>query len=162
MSSVTQSCPTLCDPMDCSMSGFPIHHQLPELGQTQWCHPTISSSVIPFFSCLQSFPASVSFLMSQFFASVTQSIEASISALAFPMNIQDWFSLGLTGLIFLQSKGLLESLLQHHSSKASILQPPVFFMFQLSHPYLTTGKTIALTIQNFVSKVMPLLFNNTI
>ena len=75
----------------------------------RWCHPTISSSVVPFSSCLQSFPASGSFPMSQFLASGGQSIgaSASASALVLPMNIQDWFSLGLTGLISLQSKGLL-------------------------------------------------------
>ena len=71
-----------------------------------WCHPTISSSVIPFFSCLQSFPASASFLMSQFFASGGQSVGASASASVLPMNIQDWFPVGWTGWISLQSKGL--------------------------------------------------------
>ena len=71
---------------------------------SRWCHPTISSSVMPFSSCLQSFPASGSFPRTQFFASRGQSIEASASVL--PMNIQDWFALGLTGLISLQSKGL--------------------------------------------------------
>ena len=71
-----------------------------------WCHPTISSSAVPFSSCLQSFPASGSFPMSQLFASGGQSIGASASALVLPMNIQDWFPLGLTGLISLQSKGL--------------------------------------------------------
>ena len=74
--------------------------------ESVWCHPTISSSVIPFSSCLQSFPASGSFPMSQFFQSDGQSIEASASALVLPMNIQDWFALGLTGLISLQSKRL--------------------------------------------------------
>ena len=74
---------------------------------SQWCHPTISSSVIPFSSCLQSFPASGSFPMSQFFASGGQSIGAWASASVLPMNIQDWFPLGLTNLISLQSKGLL-------------------------------------------------------
>ena len=88
---------------------------------SQWCHPTISSSVIPFSSCLQAFPASGSFPMSQFFASGGQRIGVSASASVLPMNIQDWFPLGLTGWIFLQSKGL-SSLLQHHSSKASVLQ----------------------------------------
>ena len=73
---------------------------------SQWCHPTISSSVIPFSSCIQSFPASGSFTMSQFFTSGGQSIGVSTLASVFPMNIQDWFSLGLTGLISLQSKGL--------------------------------------------------------
>ena len=70
-----------------------------------WCYPTISSFVVPFFSCLQSFPASGSFPMSQFFTSGGQSIGALVSASVFPVNIQDWFPLGLTGLI-LQSKGL--------------------------------------------------------
>ena len=110
-SPVTQSCPTLCDPLDYSMPGFPIYHQLPELAQTHVCRVSdailpISSSVIPFSSCLQYFPASGSFQMSQFFASGGQSIGASASASVLPMNIQDWFHLGLTGLIFLQSKGL--------------------------------------------------------
>ena len=73
---------------------------------SQWCHPTISSSVVPFSSCLQSFPASGYFLMSWLFASGGQSIGASASASVFPMNIQDWFPLGWTGLISLQSKGL--------------------------------------------------------
>ena len=73
---------------------------------SRWCHLTISSSVIPFSSCLQSFPASGSFLMNQFFASCGQSIGASASASVLPKTIQDWFPLGLTGLIFLQSKGL--------------------------------------------------------
>ena len=121
----------------------------------RWCHPTISSSVIPFSSCLQSFPASGSFPRSQFFTSGGQSIRASASVL--PMNIRDWFSLGLTSLISLQSKGL-SSLLQHHSSKASILQHSAFFIVQLSHPYMTTGKTIALTKRTFVGQVMSLLF----
>ena len=73
---------------------------------SQWCHPTISFSAIPFSSCLQSFPASRSFPMSQFFASSGQSIGASASATVLPVNIQDWFPLGLTGLISFQSKGL--------------------------------------------------------
>ena len=108
-SSVTQSSQTLCDPMDCSTPGFPVHHQLPELIQTpvhQWCHPTISSSVTPFSSCLQSFPASGSFQMSQFLTSGGQNIGVSASASVLPVNIQDWFPLGLTGWISLQSKGL--------------------------------------------------------
>ena len=93
-SSVSQSCPTLCDQVDCSMPGFPVHHQLPEPTQTrvgpsrQWCHPTISPSVVPFSSHLQSFPASGAFPMSWFFASGGQSIAVSASALILPMNIQ--------------------------------------------------------------------------
>ena len=102
-----------CDPMDCSMPGLPVHHQLPEFTQTcplsRWCYPTISSSVIPFSSHLHSFPSSGSFPMSQFFASSSQSIEVSASASVLPMNIQYWFPLGWTGWISLQSKGLSKS-----------------------------------------------------
>ena len=109
------------------------------------CHP---------FSCPQSFPASESFPMSWLFISGDQSIGISASA----SILQGWFPLGWTGLISL-SKGLLKSLLQHHSSKASIIWCSAFFMDYLSHPYMTTGKTIALTIWAFVGKVMSLLFN---
>ena len=124
---------------------------------SQWCHPTISSSVIPHCSCLQSFPASGSFPVSQFFTSgghkywgVSISLSNEYSELiSFRM---DWLDLPAV-------QGTLKSLLQHHSSKASILQCSAFFMVQLSHPYVTTGKTIALTRQTFVSKVMSLLFN---
>ena len=148
--------------MDYSTPGFPVHHQFPELTQTliqscQWCHPTISFSVVPFSSCLQSFPASGSFQMSQFFALGDQSIGASASVL--PMNIQDWFPLGLTGWIFLQSQVTLKSLLQHYNSKAANFHCSGFFIVQFSHPYMTTGKTTALTRQIFVGKVMSLLFN---
>ena len=123
-----------------------------------WCHPAKSSSVVPFSSRLQSFPASGYFQMSQFFVSGGQTIGVSASASVLPMNIQDWFPLGWTGWTSLQSKGL-KSLLQHHSSKASILLPSAFFIVQLPHPYMTTGKTITLTRQTFVGKVMSLLFN---
>ena len=126
---------------------------------SQWCHPTSSSSVIPFSSCLQSFPASWSFPMSQLFASGGQRIGVSASTSVLPMNIQDWFPLGRTGWISLQSKGLSKSLLQYHSSKIPILRCSAFFIVQLSHPYMTTGKTIVLTRQTFVGKVMSLLFN---
>ena len=119
----------------------------------QWCHPTISSSVVHFSSYPQSFPASGSFQMSQLFTSGGQSIRVSASASVLPMNIQDWFPLGWTGGISLQSRGLL----QDHSSKASVLWCSAFFMVQLSQ--LTIGKTIALTIWTFVSRVMSLLFN---
>ena len=119
---------------------------------SQWCHPTISSSVVP-FSWLQSFPASGSFPMSQFFASGGQSIGVSVSTSVLPMNIQDWYPLGLTSWFSLQSKGL-SSLLQHHSSKASILWRSAFFIVQLSHLYMTIGKTIALARSTFVGKVM--------
>ena len=108
--SVTQLGPTLCNPTDCSMPGFPVLHHLPELDQTHvhWVGDAIQPShpllIIPFSSCLQSLPASGSFLMSCLFPSGGQSIGALASVL--PMDIQDWFPLGFTGLISLQSKGL--------------------------------------------------------
>ena len=136
-SSVTQSCSALCDPMDWS-TRFPCPSPTPgaclnSCPLSQWCHPTISSSVVPFSSCLQCFPASGSFLVSQFFASSSQSIEASALASVLPMNIQNWFPLGCTGLILLQSKGL-SRIFQYCSSKASILRCSAFFMVQLLHP----------------------------
>ena len=99
----TQSYPTLCDPMDCSMPGFPVLHHLPELAQTHihWVSDAIQPSrplSSPSPLCLQSFPALRSFLMGRLFASGGQSIGASSSASVLPMNIQDWFPLGLTGL----------------------------------------------------------------
>ena len=95
---------------------------------SQWCHPAISSSVIPFFSCSQSLPASESFLMSQLFISGGQSIGASVSASVLPMNVQDWFPLGLTRLISLQSKGLSRifsnTTVQRYSLTLSFLYGP--------------------------------------
>ena len=109
-SSVNQWRLTLCNPMDCSTSGLPVHHQLPEFTQarplSQWCHPTISSSVSPFSFCLQSSPASGSFPVSHFFVSGGQSIGVSALASVLPMNTQDWSHLRWTGWISLQSKGL--------------------------------------------------------
>ena len=122
---------------------------------SQWNHPTISSSVISFSSCLQSFPVSGSFPVSQLFASGSQSIGISASASVLPMNIQDWFPLGLTGLISLQYRGLS----RHHRSKASIFWHSTFFILQISHPYITTGKNMPLTRWIFAGKVMCLLFN---
>ena len=122
---------------------------------SRWCHLTISSSVIPFSSCPQSFSASDSFPMSQLFASGGPSIGVSASISVLPMNTQDWSPLGWIGQIYLLAvQGTLKSLLQHHSSKASILQHSAFFTVHLSHPYMTTGKTIALTRRTFVSKLM--------
>ena len=104
---------SICNIMDCSMPGLPVHHHLPEAcsntcSLSQWCHPTISCSVIPFSSHLQSFPESGSFLISQLFVSGGQSCGATVSASAsvLPMSIQDWFLFRLICLIFLQSKGL--------------------------------------------------------
>ena len=112
---------------------------------SQWCHLAISYSVIPFSSCPQSLPASESFPMSQLFISSGQRIGVSASTSVLPINTQGWYLLGWTGWISLQSKGTLKSLPQHHSSKASIVLCSVFFIVQLLHPYMTTGKTIALT-----------------
>ena len=120
---------------------------------SQWCHPTISSSIIP-FSCLQCFPATGSFLMSWFFASGGQSIGTSASVSELPMNSQNWFPLGTGWFDHLAVQGILKSLLQQHSSTASILWRSTFFIVQLSHPYMTTGKTTALTRWTFVSHVM--------
>ena len=110
-SSVAQSCPTLCDAMNLSTPGLPVHHQLPEFTQnlypsSRWCHPAISSSVIPFSSCPQSLPASQSFPMSQLFAWGGQSIGVLALASFLPMNTQDWSPLEWTGWMSLQSKRL--------------------------------------------------------
>ena len=127
---------------------------------SQWCHPTVSSSVTPLSSCPQSFPASGSFPVSRFFTSHGQSIGASAWASVFPVNIQGkWFPVGLTGLISLLSKGLSRVFSSNTIWKHPVLWHSTFFMFQLLHPYMTTGKTIALTIQTFVGKVMSLFFN---
>ena len=154
------SCVRLCDPMNRSSPRPPCPSPTPGVHSnsrpsSRWCHLAISSSVVPFF-CPQSFPASGSFLVSQLFTSGDQSIGTSASASVLPMNIQDWFPLGLTGWISLQT---LKSLLQNHSSKASILRHSAFFIVQISHPYMTTGKTITWTRQVFAGKVMSLLFN---
>ena len=117
----------------------------------RWCHPTVSSSVDPFCSCLQSFSASGTFPMSQFSSegfSISPSNEYS-GLISFQM---DWLNV-------LADQGTLKSLLQHHSSKASILLHSTFFMVQLSLPYMTTGKIIDLTRRTFVGKEIPLLFN---
>ena len=122
----------------------------------KWCHQTISSSVIPFSSCRQYFSASGSFPMNQLFTSCGQSIGVSVSISVFPMNTWDW-SLGWAGWISLQSKGL--SKVFPNTTVQKHCQHLAFFIVQLSHPYMTTGKAIALTRQTFVDKVKSLLFN---
>ena len=112
----------------------------------------------PFSSRLQCFPSSGSFPMSQLFTSGGQSIGVSASASVLPMNIQDWFPLGLTGLI-LQSKGLSIVFSNSTVQKLQFFLRSTFFIVQLSHSYMTTGNTIALTIWTFVDRVMSLLFN---
>ena len=161
-SSVTQSCPTLCNPMDCSTPGFSVHHQLPELTQTHvhWVDDAIQpshplSSPSPTFNHSQHQGLSNELVLLirwpkcwNFGFSISPANEYSGW---FPKE-KNWFN-------FLTVQGTLNSLFQHHSSKASILQRSAFFMVQLSHPYMATGKAIALTRWIFVSKVMPLLFN---
>ena len=156
-SSVSQLRLTLCDPMDCSMPGLPVHQQLSELVQTpvhrvndaiQPSHPLSSPS--------PRFPASGSFQMSQFFASGGKSIGVSASASASASGLI-FFRIDWLDLLVVQ--GTLGNLLQYRSSKTSIFKHSAFFIVQLSHPYMTTGKTIALTRQTFVGKVMSLLFN---
>ena len=161
-SSVTQPCPTL-------QSHEPQHARPPcpspitgvysnSCPLSRWCHPTISSSVVPFSSRPQSSPASGSFQMSQFFASGGQSI-GSFSFSVSPSNEHPGLiSCRMDWLDLLAVQGALKSLLQHHSSKASIFWCSAFIV-QLSHPYMTTGKTIALTRRTFVANVMSLLFN---
>ena len=122
-----------------------------------WRHPTISSSVALFF-CLQSFPASGPLPMSRLFTSGGQSIGISASAPVLP-EYSGFISLKINWFDLLAVQGTFKSLLQHHSLKASILWCSAFFMVQLSHLYMTTAKTIALTIQTFVGKAMSLLFN---
>ena len=143
--------------MNRSMPGLPaqwtpgVHSNSHPLSQR--CHPTISSSVVPFSSCPQSLPVSECFPMSQLFAWGGQS--TVIPSKEHPGLIsfrKDWLDL-------LAVQGTLRSLLQHHSSTASILRCSAFFTVQLSHPYMTTGKTIALTRWTFVGKVTSLLFN---
>ena len=147
-----------------------LHTRLPCPSQTprvysnscplsQWYLPAISSSVISFSSQLQSFPASGSCPISQLFASGGQSTGVSTSASFLPKNTQDWSPLEWTGWISLQSKGLSRVFSNTTVQKHPFFGHSAFFIVQLSHPYVTTGKTIALTIWTFVSKVISLLFN---
>ena len=156
-SSVTQSCLTLCNSMNCSMPGLPVHHQLLEFTQThvrrvgdaiQPSHP-LSSPSPPTLNVSQHqglFP------MSQFFASAGQSIGSFSFSISPSNEYSGLISFSMDWLNLLAIQGTLKSLLQHHSSKASILRHSAFFIVQLSHPHMTIGKTIALTRQTFVDK----------
>ena len=149
-SPVAQSCPTL-RPHEPQHTRPPCPSPSPGVYSIScplswWCHPAISSSVVPFSSFPQSFPASGSFPMSQLLASGGQSIGVSASASVFPMNIQDWLVGSPCSLRDSQESSLAP---QFKSISSSALS---FFMVQLLHPYMTTGKTIALTIWNFVGK----------
>ena len=123
----------------------------------QWWHPTISSSVIPVSSCLQYYPASESFLLSQLFTSSGQVLEHELQHQSFH-EYWGFISFRMDWLDLLAVWETLKSLLQHHSSEASLLQCSTFYMVQ-HHPYMTSRKTIALTRWTFVGKVMSLLFN---
>ena len=144
--------------MDCSMPALPVLHDLLEFAQFHacqfnwWCYPTISSSVT--LSCLQSFPAAGSFPMSSLFASNGQSIGASASVLL--KSIQSWLPLALTGLMSFLSKRLSRVFSSTTIWKHQFLST---LPSLLSHPYMTTGKTITLNIWTFVGKVISLLFN---
>ena len=156
----TQSCPTLCNPMNCSTPDLPVHHQLPEFTQThvhrvgdaiQTSHPLSSPSLIPPSIRVFSNESTLRMRWPKYW-SFSFSIITSKEIPGLISFRMDWLDL-------LAVQGTLKSLLQYHSSKASILQHSAFFTVQLSHPYMTTGKTIALTRQTFVGKVMSLLFN---
>ena len=155
-SSVAQLCLTLCDPMNCSMPGLPVHHQLPEFTQThvhrvsndiQPSHPTSSPSPpAPNPSQNQSlFHESTLHIRWPKYWSFRFSISPSKEHPGLISFRMDWLDL-------LAVQGTLKSLLQHHSSKASILRQPAFFTVQLSHPYMTNGKTIALTRWTLLAK----------
>ena len=163
VSPVAQSCPTLCDPMNCSTPGLPVHHQLLEFTQTrvhqvsdviQPSHPRSSPSPpAPNPSQHQGFSNESTLHM-------TWPKYWSFSFSIIPYKeIPGLISFRMNWLYLLAVQGTLKSLLQHHSSKASILQHSAFFTVQLSHPYMTTGKTIASARRTFVGKVMSLLLN---
>ena len=152
-SSVAQSWPTLFEPMDCCMPGFPVHHQLPELTQTHV--DRVSNAIQPSILCCPLLPPSI-------FASISVFFNESALCIRWPKYWSFSFSISpfneYSGLIsfrmdwldLLVVQGILKSLLQHHNSKASILQCSAFFIVQLSHPYTTTGKNIVLNRWTFV------------
>ena len=148
--------------MNCSMPALPVHHKLMEFTQTH-AHPVSDANHLilchPLLLCPESLPQSGSLLTSQLFTSGGKSIGVSALASVLPMNTQDLISFRMDWLDLLAVQGTLKNLLQHHSSKASIFWCSAFFPVQLSHPYMTTGKTIALTRWTFVGKVMSLLFH---
>ena len=153
----------LCDPMDCNMPGFPVHHQLPELAQTHVYQ--ISDAIQPSHSLSSPSPPTFNHSHNQGLFQWVSSSHQVAKVLEFQLQHQSFhkhsglISFRMDWLDLLAVQETLRSLLQHHSSKASILQCSAFFIIQLSHPYMTTGKTITLTRQTFVDKVMALLFN---
>ena len=148
-SSVTQSCSTLCDPMDCSTPGFPVLQHLPEFAQIHVHWVLMLYNHLTLFSFYhQSFPASASFPMSHIRWPKYWSFRFSISP---PREYSGLISFRIDWLDLLAIQGTLKSLLQHHSSKASILQHSAFFMVQLSHPHITAGKKIYLWLDRSLS-----------
>ena len=162
-SSVAQSCPTLCDPMNRSMPSLPVHHQLLEFTQThihrvsdaiQLSHPLSSLLLLP------PIPPSIRVFSNESTLCMMWPKYWSFSFSIIPSKeIPGLISFRMDWLDLLAVQGTLKSLLQHHSSKASILRCSAFFTVQHSHPHMTTGKTIALTRWTFVGKVMSLLLN---
>ena len=153
-SSVTQSCPTLCDHMSCSTPGLPVHHQLPEFTQTHVHRISLPLLLLP------PIPPSIRVFSSESSLHMRWPKYWSFSFSIIPSKeIPGLISFRMDWLDLLAIQGTLKSFLQHHSSKASILWCSAFFTVQLSHPYMTTGKTIALTRRTLVSKVMSLLLN---
>ena len=162
-SSVTQSCLTLCDSLDWSMLGFPVHHQLPELAQTHvhWVDNAIQPSILcrPLLF-LPSIFLSIRVFSNESVLPIMWSQYWSFSFNISPSNeYSGLISFRMDWLDLLAVQGTLKRLLQHHSSKASVFWCSTFFIVQLSHPSMTTGKTIALTRRTFVGKVLSLLFN---
>ena len=162
-SSVAQLCPTLCNPMNCSTPGLPVHHQLPEFTQTH-VHQ-VGDAIQPSHPLLFPSPPATNPSQHQGLFQWVNSLLEVAKVLEFQLQHQSFqwtpglISFRMDWLDLLSLQGSLKSLLQHHSSKASILQHSAFFTVQISHPYLTTGKTVALTRRTFVGKVMSLLFN---
>ena len=157
--SVQFSCSVVSEFATPQIAGFPVHQTpgayLNSYPLHWWCHPTISSSVIPVSSCLQSFPASGSFQWVSSLHQVAKVLELQLQHQSFQWIFRtDFLHNWMFDLLAVQ--GTLKSLLQHHSSKASVLQHSAFFIVQLSHPYMTTGNTIALTRGTFAGKVMSL------
>ena len=163
VSSVTQSCPTLCDPMDCSTPGLPVHCQLPELVETMPNELVMSSNHLILCCPLLLLPSI--FLSSRVFSNESALCIRWTKHWSFSFNVSPSneysgpISFKMDWLDLLAVQGTLKSFLQHHSSKASILWCSAFFIVQLSHPYMTTRKTIALTRWTFVGKIMSPLFN---
>ena len=162
-SSVAQSCPTLCDPMNRSTPGLPVHHQLLESTQTHvhW----VGDAIQPSHPLSSPSPPALNFSQHEVFSNESTLHKRWPKYWSFSFNISPsnehpgLMSFRMDWLDLLAVQGILKSLLQHHSSKVSILQHSAFFILQLSHPYMTTEKTIALTRWTFVGEVMSLLFN---